>query len=52
MKKQTLARIMLVGFVLLLLNIVIFQYFLLASVFVYVIIAFLFILTNGKKNIK
>lgn len=46
MKKRVLAWILLAGFVLLLLNIVVFQIFLMQSIAVYAVIAVWFIFTN------
>ncbi len=46
MKKRVLAWILLAGFVLLILNIVVFQIFLMQSIAVYAVIAVWFIFTN------
>ena len=56
MLRRVLAWVLLAGFVLLILNIILFQYFLKASILVYLIIAIWFIFTNKplpsrrKKN--
>lgn len=54
MLKRVLAWVLLAGFIFLLLNIAIFQYFLPASIMIYLVIAIWFILTNkplpSRKN--
>ena len=50
MIKRIFAWILLAGFVLLILNIIVFRYYWQLSVIVYLIIAVAFILTNGRRN--
>jgi membrane protein implicated in regulation of membrane protease activity len=48
MKKRIIAWILLAGFVMLLLNLIVFRFYWQLSMVVYIIIVIVFILTNGK----
>lgn len=50
MKKRIIAWILLIGFILLLLNIVVFRVYWQLSVVVYILIAFTFVFSNGRIN--
>ncbi|MGE5615095.1 MAG: hypothetical protein ACM3XR_11900 [Bacillota bacterium] len=48
MKKRIIAWILLAGFVLLLLNLIIFRFYWQLSMIVYIVIVIAFVMTNGK----
>lgn len=50
MKKRIFAWVLLVGFVLLLINLLTFQYLLEQSLILYIIVAALFLMSNNKRK--
>lgn len=48
MKKRVIAWVILIGFLLLLLNIIVFRFYWQLSMVIYILIAFAFVFSNGK----